>query len=75
MVDERAEYLNLSNRVKKYPLAKTHFNINKFGKPTEEEFLLMRDIIKKIIKHAYKQRKSASLIDTDSIETNRSNIS
>ncbi|OCK86896.1 uncharacterized protein K441DRAFT_671624 [Cenococcum geophilum 1.58] len=31
----------------------TYFNINKFGKPTEEDFKTVRDVIKRMIGAAY----------------------
>lgn len=53
MVNEWSRYLDLSNRIKKYPLDKTHFTINKFSKPTEESFLTVRDVIREIVRHAH----------------------
>jgi hypothetical protein len=40
VVNERSGSLNLSDRVKKYPLGKTHSTVTKYGKPIEG-FLLM----------------------------------
>ena len=60
VVNERSGCLDLSNRIKKYPLDKTQFTINKFSKPTEEDFLIVRDVIREMVKHAHELRKSVS---------------
>lgn len=53
MVNERSGCLDLPERIKKYPLAKTHFNMNKFSRPSEEDFLVVRDVIEEMVAHAH----------------------
>jgi len=40
--------LDLSDATDKYSLSRTHFNMNKFGKPTEEDFLTVVDVLDKM---------------------------
>jgi hypothetical protein len=51
-VNESSGCLDLSESTKKYSLSRTHFNINKFGKPTEEDFLTMSEVIQDMVKVA-----------------------
>lgn len=34
----------MSDRVSKHPLARTHFNMNKFGRPAEEDYQLVANV-------------------------------
>jgi hypothetical protein len=45
VVNERSGCLDLSERIKKYPIAKTHFNMNKFSRPGEEDFLMVKEVV------------------------------
>lgn len=49
MVDESSGCLDLSDKTDKFSLSRTHFNMNKFGKPTEEDFETVGDVIKDMI--------------------------
>ncbi|PVH92712.1 hypothetical protein DM02DRAFT_635132 [Periconia macrospinosa] len=44
--------LDISDSTSKYPLSRTHFNMNKFAKATEEDFELVADVIKGMINTA-----------------------
>ncbi|KAK3069568.1 hypothetical protein LTS18_000292, partial [Coniosporium uncinatum] len=48
VVSEGSGCLDLSDATDKYSLSRTHFNMNKFGKPTEEDFLTVRDVLGKM---------------------------
>jgi hypothetical protein len=48
-VSESSSYLDLSNATSKYSLSRTHFNINKFSSPIEEDFETMRDVVRDIV--------------------------
>jgi hypothetical protein len=37
----------------KFSLSRTHFNMNKFGKHTEEDFEIVRDVIHKMVSDAH----------------------
>ena len=41
--------LDISDRTNKFSLSRTHFDMNKFGKPTEEDFEIVCDVIKRMI--------------------------
>lgn len=48
VVSESSGCLDLFDLMSKYSLSRTHFNMNKFGKPTEEDFETVRDVVKKM---------------------------
>lgn len=48
-MDESSGCLDLSDSTEKYSLSRTHFNMNKFGKPNEEDFLTVCDVIKRMV--------------------------
>jgi hypothetical protein len=50
VVSESSGCLDLSDSTKKHSVARTHFNMNKFGRPNEEDFLTVCDVIKRIVK-------------------------
>jgi len=50
MVSESSGCLDLSDSTSKFSLSRTHFDMNKFGKATEEDFETVGEIIKKIIR-------------------------
>ncbi|OAP55816.1 hypothetical protein AYL99_09968 [Fonsecaea erecta] len=60
-VDERSGCFDVSDRVSKHSLARTHFNMNKFGRPTEEDYLVVVEVIKKMAKHARQQLSVPSM--------------
>lgn len=49
-MSESSGCLDLSEGTSKFSLSRTHFNMNKFGKPTEEDFETVRDVVRKMIK-------------------------
>ncbi|KAF2726505.1 hypothetical protein EJ04DRAFT_183402 [Polyplosphaeria fusca] len=53
VVNESAGCLDLSDSVSKYSLSRTHFNMNKFGKATEEDFETVCDVIRKMIRASH----------------------
>jgi alanyl-tRNA synthetase len=53
-VSESSGCLDLSDSTSKFSVSRTHFDINKFGKPTEEDFETVRDVVKKMIGSAYR---------------------
>lgn len=44
--------LDPSDRTSKFSLSRTHFDMNKFGKPTEEDFETVRDVVEKMIRES-----------------------
>jgi hypothetical protein len=48
-VSESSGCLDLSDATSKYSLSRSHFNMNKFGKPTEEDFETVGDVLKEMI--------------------------
>jgi alanyl-tRNA synthetase len=53
-VSESSGCLDLSDSTSKFSVSRTHFDINKFGKPTEEDFETVRDVVKKMIGSSYR---------------------
>ncbi|KAI9666161.1 MAG: hypothetical protein M1821_004096 [Bathelium mastoideum] len=54
VVNETSGCLDLSESTEKYSLSRTHFNMNKFGKPTGEDFQTVHEVIEKMAKEAPK---------------------
>lgn len=52
VVSESSGCLDLSESTEKYSLSRNHFNMNKFGKPTEEDFLTVCDVVKRMVRMA-----------------------
>jgi hypothetical protein len=52
-VNESSGCLDLSDATHKFSLSRNHFNMNKFGKPTEEDFETVRDVLKDMIGQSY----------------------
>jgi hypothetical protein len=52
-VSESSGCLDLSDAISKFSLSRTHFDMNKFGKPTEEDFETVKDVIKKMVNKAH----------------------
>ena len=52
-MSESSGCLDLSESTSKFSLSRTHFDMNKFGKPTEEDFETVRDVIKEMIGASY----------------------
>ena len=50
VVSESSGCLDLSDATSKFSLSRTHFDMNKFGKPTEEDFETVSDVVKGMIK-------------------------
>jgi hypothetical protein len=51
-VNKSSGSLDLSDATSKYSLSRTHFDMNKFGKPTEEDFEIVVDAVKVMLKAA-----------------------
>ena len=49
MVSESSGCLDLSEATSKFSLSRTHFDMNKFGKPTEEDFETVSDVVKGMV--------------------------
>ncbi|KAL8725863.1 MAG: hypothetical protein Q9166_007084 [cf. Caloplaca sp. 2 TL-2023] len=52
VVDESSGCLDQSESTEKYLLSRDHFNMNKFGKPTEEDFQTVREAIETMVEQA-----------------------
>jgi hypothetical protein len=52
-VSESSGCLDLSDATSKFSLSRTHFDMNKFGDPTEEDFETVRDVVQKMIKGSH----------------------
>ena len=50
VVSESSGCLDLSDATSKFSLSRTHFDMNKFGKPTEEDFETVSDVVKGMVK-------------------------
>ena len=50
VVDESSGCLDQSEWTEKYSLSRDHFSINKFGKPEEEDFQTVCEVIEKMVK-------------------------
>lgn len=50
VVSESSGCLDLSDATIKHSLSRTHFDMNKFGRPTEEDFETVSDVVKDMIK-------------------------
>jgi hypothetical protein len=48
-VSESSGCLDLSDATSKYSLSRSHFDMNKFGKSTEEDFETVGDVLKEMI--------------------------
>ena len=49
MVDESSGCLDQSEWTEKYSLSRDHFSMNKFGKPEEEDFQTVCEVIEKMV--------------------------
>ena len=49
MVSESSGCLDLSDSISKFSLSRSHFDMNKFGNPVEEDFKTVSDVIQKIV--------------------------
>ena len=52
MVNERSGCLDLSESTEKYSLSCTYFNMNKFGKATEEDFQTVCEVVESMVRKA-----------------------
>ncbi|KAF2008821.1 WD40 repeat-like protein [Aaosphaeria arxii CBS 175.79] len=52
MVSKSSGCLDLSDAINKYSLSRTHFNMNKFGKVTEEDFEMVAEVIGEMIERS-----------------------
>lgn len=50
VVSESSGCLDLSDSTSKFSLSRTHFDMNKFGKPTEEDYETVSDVVKAMVK-------------------------
>jgi hypothetical protein len=50
VVSESSGCLDVSDATSKYSLSRTHFNMNKFGRPTEEDFETVSDVVEGMIR-------------------------
>jgi hypothetical protein len=48
-VSESSGCLDLSDATNKFSLSRSHFDMNKFGKPTEEDFETVGDVLRDMI--------------------------
>jgi hypothetical protein len=48
-VSESSGCLDLSDATSKYSLSRTHFDMNKFGRPTEEDFETVCEVIETML--------------------------
>jgi hypothetical protein len=49
VVSESSGCLDLSDSTNKFSLSRSHFDMNKFGKPTEEDFLTVKEVVEEMI--------------------------
>jgi len=54
VVSESSGCLDLSHGTSKFSLPRTHFDMNKFGKPTEEDFETVMDVVEKMIRESHR---------------------
>ncbi|KAH0195727.1 hypothetical protein KCU99_g9886, partial [Aureobasidium melanogenum] len=52
VVSESSGCLDVSETTEKYSLERSHFNMNKFGKPLEEDFLTVSEVVDKMARAA-----------------------
>ena len=52
MVDESSGCLDQSESTEKYSLSRDHFSMNKFGKPEEEDFERVCEVIEAMVEQA-----------------------
>jgi hypothetical protein len=50
VVSESSGCFDVSEATEKYSLERSHFNMNKFGKPTEEDSLTVSEVVEKMVK-------------------------
>ena len=70
MVSESSGCLDLSDSTRKFSLSRTHFNMNKFGEATEEDFKTVRDMIKEMIGGSNELLLARSQCNSSSIQRN-----
>ena len=70
MVDERSGCLEQSESVEIYPLFRDHFNINKYSRPEEEDFLTVCHVLEEIAQAAFDcNMESIKTLDSISMST------
>jgi hypothetical protein len=52
VVNKDSGCLDLSDSTKKFSIARTHFNMNKFGTPSDEDFQTVCGVIKGMVEKA-----------------------
>ncbi len=52
MVDETSGCLDQSESTEKYSLSRDHFSMNKFGRPEEEDFQTVCEVVEKIVEQS-----------------------
>jgi hypothetical protein len=50
VVTESSGCLDLSDATSKFSLSRTHFDMNKFGRPTEEDFETVSEVVRGMIR-------------------------
>jgi hypothetical protein len=60
VVSESSGCLDMSDATHKYSLSRSHFDMNKFGKPTEEDFEIVSDVIQEMIRASARLMQSRS---------------
>lgn len=51
-MSESSGCLDLSDATSKYSLSRIHFDMNKFGSPTEEDFKTVRDVVRDMVQES-----------------------
>ena len=51
-MDESSGCLDQTESTRKYSLSRDHFSMNKFGRPEEEDFQTVREVIKEMVKQS-----------------------
>lgn len=49
-MNESSGCLDVADATSKFSLSRTHFDMNKFGRPTEEDFETVSDVLKGMVK-------------------------
>jgi hypothetical protein len=62
-VSESSGCLDINDGTSKFSLSRTHFDMNKFGRPTEEDFETVRDVIKDMIEASPRLMAARSQFD------------
>jgi len=69
-VNEASGCLDYSESIEKFPLGRTHFDINKFGKVSEPSYKVVRGVIKKMAEIALVSETTGNPIESNPVEGN-----